>query len=34
MSVPISNFDIPVLHDLCSTKPLEISDLLGFVVRK
>lgn len=34
MSAPISNFDIPVLHDLCSTTPLEISDLLGFVVRK
>ena len=34
MSAPISNFDIPALHDLCSTTPLEISELLGFVVRK
>lgn len=34
MSAPICYFDIPALHDLCSTTPLEISDLLGFVVRK
>lgn len=29
MSAPISDFDIPILHDFCSTCPLELSDLLG-----